>query len=388
MSRPLRIGVIAGEESGDLLAADLVRALETAIGRNVELIGVGGRHLEELGLKSLFNASDLALMGLTAVLHDLPRLIRRIGSTAAAIVAAKPDCLITVDSPDFTLRVAKKVRAADPSIPIIHYVCPTVWAWRPGRAKPMKIFVDRVLCLLPFEPAELERLEGPPGTYVGHRLTRDPGVALASAAQQADRNLSDNREKTLLVLPGSRRSEVKTLLQPFRETVEFLLARGHRLRLLMPTVPHVASVVREATSSWAVQPEISLEPEAKWLAFGEADVALAASGTVALELALCGTPLVSCYKLDPLAKLMRRLFIGWSASLPNIIADRLIVQEYIDEFLRPSYVAYNLEALMGDTQLRRWQKDGFQEVRRRMATERPAGEIAAEAVLAEINKRK
>jgi lipid-A-disaccharide synthase len=387
VTRPLKIGVIAGEESGDLLAADLIRALEKASGRPVELIGVGGRHLGELGLKSLFNADDLALMGISAVLRDLPRLISRIGSTAAAIVAAKPDCLITVDSPDFTLRVAKKVRAAAPSIPIVHYVCPTVWAWRPGRAKPMKAFVDRVLCLLPFEPAELLRLEGPPGTYVGHRLSRDPGVALAATAQDAPRDLSEAREKTLLVLPGSRRSEIKALIEPFHETIALLQARGHRLRLLMPTVPHVAQLVREATGNWPVKPEITLDTDAKWRAFGQADAALAASGTVALELALCGTPLVSCYKLDPLAKLLRGLFTAWSASLPNIVADRLVVSEYIDVYLRPSIVARNLEALMADTLLRQWQKQGFEEVRRRMATDRPAGEIAAETVLDVIGKR-
>lgn len=387
MTRSLKIGVIAGEESGDLLAADLIKALEAATNSKVELIGVGGRHLGALSLKSLFNANELALMGFSAVLRDLPRLISRISSTASAIVAAKPDCLITVDSPDFTLRVAKKVRAADPSIPIIHYVCPTVWAWRPGRAKPMKAFVDRVLCLLPFEAAELERLEGPPGTYVGHRLTRDPGVALAAAAQGVERALSDDREKRLLVLPGSRRSEIKALIEPFGETVSLLLARGHRLRLALPTVPLVAEMVREATRNWLVTPEITTDAEAKWRAFGDADAALAASGTVALELALCGTPVVSCYKLDPLARLARRWFTAWSASLPNIVTDRLVVPEYIDEWLRPAYVARNLEALMGDTHLRRWQKDGFEEVRRRMATDRPAGELAAEAVLRAIGNR-
>ncbi len=225
-------------------------------------------------------------MGISAVLRDLPRLIGRIGSTAKAIVAAKPDCLITIDSPEFTLRVARKVHAADPSIPIVHYVCPSVWAWRPGRAKDMKGFVDRVLCILPFEVGELQRLDGPPGTYVGHRLARDPGIARAAAMQAEPRDLSDDREKTLLLLPGSRRGEVNSLLEPFRETVSILHERGNRLRLLLPTVPHVEQIVRQATASWAQQPEIFSDPDRKWQAFGEADAALIASGTVSLELAL------------------------------------------------------------------------------------------------------
>ena len=168
---PLKIALVAGEESGDLLGADIVAALQAATGREVRLVGLGGRHLVRQGLVPLFDASEIAVMGLAAVVADLPRLMRRIGETARAIVAESPDCLVTIDSPDFTLRVARKVRAANPSIPIIHYVCPSVWAWRPGRAPAMKPHVDQILCILPFEPDELQRLGGPPGTFVGHRLT-------------------------------------------------------------------------------------------------------------------------------------------------------------------------------------------------------------------------
>ncbi|TIP16511.1 MAG: lipid-A-disaccharide synthase, partial [Mesorhizobium sp.] len=132
--RPLKIAIVAGEESGDLLGADIVRALEKTTGRKIRLVGIGGRHLQELGLTPLFDGSEIALMGFSAVLRDLPRLMRRISQTAGAIAAGRPDCLITIDSPDFSLRVAKRVRAAAPAIPIVHYVCPSVWAWRPGRA--------------------------------------------------------------------------------------------------------------------------------------------------------------------------------------------------------------------------------------------------------------
>jgi lipid-A-disaccharide synthase len=380
--RALTIGVVAGEESGDLLGADLVRALRLATGRDIRLVGIGGRHLQALGLKSLFDAGDIALMGVSAVVCDLPRLIRRIGQTASAIAAQKPDCLITIDSPDFCLRVAKKVRAADPAIPIVHYVCPSVWAWRPGRAVAMRPYVDRILCVLPFEVGELERLGGPPGTYVGHRLTHDAGVLAAAEAQAAPRDLSDDREKTLLVLPGSRRGEVRKLIGPFGETISLLRARGHRLRLLLPTVPHVAELVRSSVAGWEQKPEITVDQDQKWRAFGQADAALIASGTVSLELALSGVPMISCYKLDPLARIVsRRALIAWSAALPNLIADKPLVPERYDEFVTPTTLARELEALFSDTGMRAWQKSGFAEVARRMETARPAGEIAADAVM-------
>jgi lipid-A-disaccharide synthase len=383
---PLKIAIIAGEESGDLLGADIARALQRLTGREVRLVGTGGRHLQELGLSPLFDASEIALMGVSAILRDLPRLIRRIGQTASAVVSEKPDCLITIDSPDFTLRVARKVRARDPSIPIVHYVCPSVWAWRPGRAPAMRPHVDHILCLLPFEAAELQRLGGPPGTYVGHRLTQDEGVKLASSMQDAPRDLSGDREKTLLLLPGSRKGEVRSLIGVFGETVSVLRSRGHRMRLLLPTVPHVAGAIEAAVSGWEEKPEIILDQARKWQAFGEADAALIASGTVSLELALAGVPSVSSYRLDPVARLIQRLVTVWSALLPNLIADRPIVPEFYNQYVRPENLARHIEALWADSALRAWQKDGFAEVASRMRTDRPSGEIAAEIVLRHIGK--
>lgn len=385
--RPLKIGVVAGEESGDLLGADIVAALKAATGREVVLTGVGGRHLQAHGLKPLFPAGDIALMGFSAVFRDLPRLMRRIGETARTIAAERPDCLITIDNPDFTLRVAKKVRAANPGIPIVHYICPSVWAWRPGRAAAMKPYVDHILCILPFEPAELQRLGGPPGTFVGHRLTGDAGVLAAAAAQAKQRDPSPDREKTLLILPGSRKGEVSRLIEPFGETVSILKSRGHRLRLVLPTVPHVADLVASAVAGWDQKPEIVTDVQGKWQAFGEAHAALAASGTVSLELALAGVPLVSCYKLDPFARVAQKLISIWSASLPNLIADRTVVFEAYNQYVLPEWLARHLEGLFSDSGLRRWQKDGFAEVARRMATERPSGEIAAEMVLKAVGNR-
>lgn len=386
--RPLKIAIVAGEESGDLLGHDLVTALGRATGRKVALSGIGGRHLQSLDLKPLFDASEIALMGISAIVRDLPRLMRRIGQTGRAIAAARPDCLITIDSPEFALRVARKVRAMDTSIPIIHYVCPSVWAWRPGRALAMRPYVDRILCLLPFEPAELKRLGGPPGTFVGHRLTTDPGI-LRAAKMQAERTVSPSGSPiNLLVLPGSRRSEVNSLIARFAETLGQLRARGHQLKLTMPTVPHVAGLVAEATTTWPDRPEIILDADQKWRAFGEADAALTASGTVSLELALAGVPMLSCYRLDGLARLVQSFVTVWSASLPNIIADRPVVPEFYNEYVRPENLARQLEAILADTPMRAWQKQGFAEVARQLRTDRPAGEIAAEVVEAAVGSRR
>ncbi|MDX8524899.1 lipid-A-disaccharide synthase [Mesorhizobium sp. MSK_1335] len=384
--KPLKLAIVAGEESGDLLGADIVQALERTTGRKVQLVGIGGRHLQQLGLTPLFDGSEIALMGFSAVLRDLPRLMRRIGQTAATVAAERPDCLVTIDSPDFSLRVAKKVRAAAPAIPIVHYVCPSVWAWRPGRAVAMKPYVDHILCILPFEVKALARLGGPLGTYVGHRLTQDPGLLGAAKAQGLPRDLSGDRVKTLLVLPGSRRGEVSRLIGPFGETVSVLRARGHRLRLLLPTVPHVADLVRTSVARWAEKPEIILDPERKWQAFGKADAALIASGTVSLELALSGVPMISCYRLDPVMRMVQGLITVWSAALPNLIADQTIVPEHYNQYVRPRYLARQLEGLFSDTAYRAWQKDGFAEVARRMTTGRSSGDIAAEVVMGYIKK--
>jgi lipid-A-disaccharide synthase len=335
-------------------------------------------------LKSLFDPAEIALMGISAVIGTLPRLVRRIVETARDVVASRPDCLVTVDTPGFGLRVARKVRAADPDIPIVQYVCPSVWAWRPQRAPAMKPHVDHVLCLLPFEPDALERLGGPPGTFVGHRLTHEPGLAAAVAAQKSRSHPRAGETRTLLVLPGSRKGEVKRLIEPFRRTVEELSLRGNRLRLLLPTVPHVAPMVEAATASWSQRPEIVAGSDAKWRALGEADAALCASGTVTLELAVAGVPLVSCYRLDPIARSFSFLVTSWSASLPNLIADRPVVPEFYEQFLRPRHVARYLEALLTDTELRRWQLSGFDEVRRRLTIDRPAGEVAAGVVISKL----
>lgn len=383
--RTMRLSIVAGEESGDLLGADLVSALAQLNGDPVALSGVGGRHLQALGLQSLFDGSEIALMGVTAVLKDLPRLIRRIDQTAQAIVRARPDCLVTIDSPDFSLRVAKKVRAADPTIPIVHYVCPSVWAWRPGRAPAMKPYIDEILCVLPFEPKALERLGGPRGAYVGHRLTANQDAAAAAAAQAARGEALADAPLNLLVLPGSRRGEVSRLMEPFGETIKILRERGNDFQVTIPTVPHVASMVRTASASWPVSPNIVEGDDAKWRAFGAADAALAASGTVLLELTMARVPMLSCYRPDWIANRLRHLITTWSAALPNLIADWPVVPEYYNEFVRPQSLARMIEQLWSATPARAAQLDGLAQIVERMAMPEPPGVLAARTVLQRIS---
>jgi lipid-A-disaccharide synthase len=386
--RPLKLAIVAGEESGDLLGADLVSALAAAAGRDIELFGVGGRHLQALGLNSLFDQSQIAIMGVTAVVRDLPRIVYRINQTARAVARYKPDCLVTIDVPGFNLPVARKVRAANPAIPIVHYVCPSVWAWRAGRAPRMRPYVDKVLCLLPFEPQALERLHGPAGVFVGHRLARDPWIA--GAAERQLRRAGARRQDgatTLLVLPGSRAGEVRGLLPAFGETTAILRERGNRLRLLLPTVPNVVDLVRKGTENWPNQPEIILDQGRKWEAFGEADAALAASGTVSLELALARVPFVACYKVDPIMRLFQGMISIWTASLPNLIADHPVVPEYYNEFVRPGALARRVEQLSAVSLERAAQIEGFENIAAALATPRSSGEMAADVVLREIRAR-
>ncbi|MGO4450211.1 lipid-A-disaccharide synthase [Phyllobacterium sp. TAF24] len=388
-SKPLRLAIVTGEESGDLLGADLVQALRRQYPGEVTLMGVGGEHLQALGLNSLFDQHEIALVGLTAIVTKLPQLIRRISQVAGAIVAAKPDCLIIIDSPDFTHRVARKVRAADPAIPIINYISPSVWAWRPERAKAMRGYIDHVLAILPFEVQALKDLDGPPATYVGHRLvTHAPLLEAAKTNRAREGKLGDRAQHSIIVLPGSRKAEITSLSKPFGEAIELLASRGNRFTLTLPTLPKVEPLVRQLTADWKVQPNIVVGEAERLKAFAEADAALAASGTVSLELALARIPTVLSYRPDWLA----RMFIAprikvWSAALPNIIADKRVVQEYFNQFVRPGPLAREIEQLLRPGYARSLQLDGFDEIADLMRTERPSGDIAAEKVLEYIKQQ-
>jgi len=381
----LKIAVIAGESSGDLLGAGMVAEIKRLTGGDVEFMGVGGPALAEEGLVSLFDFSDTAIMGISAVLMRLPTLIKRISQTAKAVIAAKPDALVIIDSPGFTHRVARKVREELPGLPVIQYVCPTVWAWKPYRARRMVAFVDHVLAILPFEPEAMERLGGPPTTYVGHRLRTLPAV-LDARSHNASRMPSAGSVRTILLLPGSRVTEISRLLPIFKETAEFLASRG-AYRFIMPAVPHQEARVREMTANWPIRPEIVIGEAGKWEAFRQADAALAAAGTVLFELALTGIPTIATYRTDIFIRLIMSQIKTWSGALPNLIADYPVFPEFYDQFLRPEMLGRWLERLSTDTPQRAGVLAGCQAVFEKLTTETPASEHAGEIVL-ELAQRK
>lgn len=386
-ARPLKIAVIAGEVSGDLLGADLIAALRTRHQAEISLVGVGGDALEAQGLVSLFDFSELSVMGLTQVLARLPKFIGLINRAARAIVAARPDLLLIVDSPDFTHRVARKVRKAMPGLPVVDYVCPSVWAWKEYRAKAMLDYVDLVLAVLPFEPEAMRRLGGPETRFIGHRLTADPDVR-RTREMRAARGLPPAGEpKTLMLLPGSRASEIRPLMPIMGAAAAEFIARNGPTRLLVPTVARREALVRELAEGWPVKPDILVGGEAKWQAFAEADAAIAASGTVILELALAGVPTVSCYSMDWLIRFLSHRIKTWSGALPNLIADYPVVPEYLNDFLRPGNVMRAAERLCSDTLQRKAMLEGYDLVWKTLATETPPGEAGAELVLDLLRRR-
>jgi lipid-A-disaccharide synthase len=386
--RPLSIYIVAAEESGDVLGATLARALAAQDGGAVKLFGVGGRAMAATGIASPFPIEELSIIGLNAIPRRLPMILRRIRETADAIVAAHPDALVIIDSPDFTHRVARRVRRAGPSIPIIDYVSPSVWAWRPGRARSMRRYIDCVLAVLPFEPAAHVQLGGPPCIYVGHPLI-ERVTELRPDADEAQRRRADPAR--VLVLPGSRLSEIRRLIGIFGDAIAQVAARVGPIEAVLPTVPHLASQVREAVAGWAVTPRIVVDPAAKWAAFRTARAALAASGTVTLELALAGVPTIAAYRLSLIEELVARL-IGLRARLTTVILANFVLGENdIPEFLQrdctPQRLADALIPLLSDTPQRRRQVEAFGRLDRIMAPGAAIPSAMAAATVLDMARR-
>jgi lipid-A-disaccharide synthase len=384
----LSIFIVAAEESGDALGAALAHALTSRLGGAVKLAGVGGRAMAAAGIVSPFSINELSIIGLTAIPRRLPIIFRRIRETADAIIAARPDALVIIDSPDFTHRVARRVRQRAPTIPILDYVSPSVWAWRPGRARAMRSYVDHVLAILPFEPAAHVRLGGPPCLYVGHPLVERLAELRPNPAEQARRQADP---PVVLVLPGSRTSEVRRLLDTFGATIAIAAPRTGPLELILPTVPHLEPLIREGVTQWAIPPKIVVEPAEKWAAFRKARAALAASGTVTLELALAGVPTVAAYKVPLVEQIVMHLMTlrlkFHTVILANLVIGENVVPEFLQRNCTPERLADALVPLLSDTPERRRQVEAFRRLDTIMAINAAVPSTKAAAVVLDVAQR-
>ncbi|MFM1861690.1 MAG: hypothetical protein RLZ26_212 [Pseudomonadota bacterium] len=346
----MHIFLVAGEPSGDRLGAALMAGLRALV-PGVRFSGVGGPAMAAEGLQSLFPMAELSVMGLLEVLPRYPALRRRMIETADALVAAAPDAVVTIDSPDFCLRVLARARAARPGLRTIHYVAPSVWAWRPGRARRMAPLVDHVLALLPFEPPLMEAA-GMGCTFVGHPAAAVPPAPKAEvAAFRARHGLG--AAPVLLALPGSRRGEVARLAPVFGQALASLVARRPDLRVVVPAVAALGAEVRARVAGWPGAPVVIVEGEApagaKAAAFGAARAAIAASGTVSLELAAAGVPMVIGYDMNPLTRaIVGRLLRVDTVTLVNLVSDTRAVPEFLGARCRAELIAPAVAALLDD----------------------------------------
>ena len=371
-----KIFLIATEESGDRLGSALMKVLRQRLGDGVQFVGVGGHTMARQGLETLFPIEQLSIVGFAAVVQQLPKILRLIRETAEAVTEAAPDALVIIDSPDFTHRVARRVRARNPAIPIIDYVSPQLWAWRPGRARTMLGYVDHVLGLLPFEPEEYRKLGGPPCSYVGHPLIEQLPSLRPNAEEQARR---DGEPPVLLVLPGSRRSEIRHHLDVFGATLGRLQTEGRAFELMLPTMPHLETTIREGIANWLVKPQIVVGENEKRAAFRIARAALAKSGTVTLELALAQVPTVAAYRIAAWeAPIYRRLVRVSSVILANLVIGENVVPQMLQADCTPQRLAAELVPLIGDTPQRQRQLDAFARLDAIMeiGTRSPAGRAA------------
>jgi lipid-A-disaccharide synthase len=323
------------------------------------------------------------VMGVGAILGRLPTILRRIQTTAAAAVAAEPDALVIIDSPEFTHPIARRVRKRRPEIPIIDYVSPSVWAWRPGRARKMRGYVDHVLALLPFEPDAHQRLGGPPCTYVGHPLIEQlPWIAALDTAPLAARLGLPADTSLLVVLPGSRPSEVKRLMHPFGQALQRLIERGRKFEVAIPLVPSVRGVIEQHLPGWPKQPILLEGEEDKFRAFKLARAALAASGTVTLELAAAGTPMVVAYKVDAvMAPPLRMMIKAPSIVLANLVLGEKAFPELIQEKCTPARLAHALALLLDDGPVRDRQLAALAKIPERLHLPRGSPSDAAADVI-------
>ncbi len=350
----MNIYLVAGEPSGDKLGAALMAGLKS-INPDIGFAGVGGPLMEAEGLDSLFPMEELSVMGLAEVLPKLRHLFKRRDEVVSHVLLAQPDILLTIDSPDFCLRVARKVSDKSPHIATVHYVAPTVWAWRPERAEKMAKIIDHVLALFPFEPPLMEAT-GMTCEFVGHPVVSEP-VATDADVRQFRRTYGLGDAPVILALPGSRLGEVSRLADRFGQALREVVAQNPTARIVVPTVPSVAGKVHELVKKWPGVPIIldprDVDPDQfaskKRAAFKAAHVALAASGTVSLELAAAGTPMVIAYDMNWFSrKVIASKMLIDTVTLVNIVSGTRAVPEFLGDACKAPDIARALNALMKD----------------------------------------
>lgn len=380
MSRKTSIYLIAGEPSGDVLGGRLIKGLRKIAHDDIVFSGVGGANMTAQGLNSLFPMQELSIMGIVEVLPKIPALLSRIKQTTADILEKKPDVVVTIDAPDFCFRVAK--RLAGKGIPIVHYVAPSVWAWRPGRAKKVAALVDHVMCLLPFEPPYFTR-EGVDATFVGHSILESGADRGDGAAFRARHNIPTDAP-LLCVLPGSRHGEVSRLMGVFGETLQGVHDQVEGLHIVLPTISSVSDHVRSQSKGWKNTLVVEGDVE-KYDAFAASDASLAASGTVSLELGLARLPTIIAYRMAPISAYIARKFVKLDyVSIINLILKReampeLLLEDCTAEKLIPAVTGL----LLSDT-AREEQKTAFADALRQLRAEDTKPSDAAARVVYEV----
>lgn len=358
MNDSMRLFLVAGEASGDKLGGALLAGLKD-LQPNLVFDGVGGPHMMAQGLESLFPMDELSVMGISEVLPRYRQLERRIAETAQAIVASRPNALVTIDSPDFSLRVAKRARDLGFEGPVIHYVAPSVWAWRPGRATKMAKVVDHVLALLPFEPPYMEAA-GMSCDFVGHPAVAEPRASVAEAEEFRAAHGIDADVPLILCLPGSRRGEVSRLSSRFDEALIRVRDRIPELRVVIPTVPGVSRMVRDMSRRWPTAPIVVEDANEKRAAFAASDFALAASGTVSLELAANRIPMIIAYDMAPLSRWLITMLVKTdTVTLVNLVSDTRTIPEFLGRNFKSGQVAEELLELMEAPERQAEQKEAM-----------------------------
>jgi lipid-A-disaccharide synthase len=355
---PPFIFIITGEPSGDALGGTLIAALRERVGDSLRLAGIGGEHMRAQGIDSLAPLSDLAIAGVAEVIPRAPVIFRHVRNAVAAIQAARPDAVVTIDSSGFSWRIAQRLRRRGERLPLIHYVAPMVWAWRAGRARRMARWYDHLLALLPFEPLYFREV-GLACTYVGHPVI-DSGAGQGDGARFRATHDIPTDAMVLTVLPGSRGGEVRRLMPIFGETLRLVEAAVGSFRVAVPTVETVAETVAEGARDWPGQPIVLRGDAAKYDAFAASRTALAASGTVALELAMAGLPMTVGYRLSrPTEILLDRVIKVRQVNLVNLILGRSLVAEHLGPQCTPERLAATLVELIRDERVRAAHREGY-----------------------------